>query len=89
MYPFIKFLVLLLAAAVCALGLIWLFQRKLIYIPMVQRVPSVESVLPGAEEVTFDTSDGLTLGGWFVPASGEAQGAMIVFNAPDRYKKKT
>jgi fermentation-respiration switch protein FrsA (DUF1100 family) len=60
--------------------MIWLFQRKLIYIPMVQRVPAAESVLAGAREVTFDTEDGLTLGGWFVPAVGEAAGAILVFN---------
>jgi fermentation-respiration switch protein FrsA (DUF1100 family) len=80
MYSFVKFLVLLLAAAICALGMIWLFQRKLIYIPMGKRVPRAESVLPGAREVSFETDDGLTLGGWFVPADGDAAGTVIVFN---------
>jgi fermentation-respiration switch protein FrsA (DUF1100 family) len=80
MYPFLKFLALLMAAALCAIGMIWLFQRKLIYIPMVQRVPSAESVLAGAREVTFDTEDGLTLRGWFVPAVSEPAGALLVFN---------
>jgi len=80
MYPFLKFLAVLMAVALCAIGMIWLFQRKLIYIPMVQRVPAAESVLAGAREVTFETEDGLTLCGWFVPAVGEASGAVLVFN---------
>ena len=65
------------------------YQRRLIYFPA-QRVPAVESVLPGAEEVTLETDGGLTLAGWFLPAqavSGRAAAAtdtprlaVIVFN---------
>jgi len=80
MYPFLKFLAFSTALALCAIGMIWLFQRKLIYIPMVQRVPPAQTVLPGAEEVSFVTADGVTLGAWFVPAAGEAAGAVLVFN---------
>jgi fermentation-respiration switch protein FrsA (DUF1100 family) len=80
MYPILKFLAYLAALTFCVIGLIWLFQRKLIYIPLEQHVPAVERVLPGAEEVSFVTADGVTLGGWFLPAAGEAAGAVIVFN---------
>jgi fermentation-respiration switch protein FrsA (DUF1100 family) len=80
MYPILKFLAFLAALALCVIGMIWLFQRKLIYMPMEQRVPVAKSVLPGAEEVSFVTADGVTLGGWFLPAAGEAAGAVIVFN---------
>jgi fermentation-respiration switch protein FrsA (DUF1100 family) len=61
--------ILLVVAAVLAasVGLLWAFQRHLIYLPSPGPVPPAASVLPGAEEVTFETADGLRLGGWFVP----------------------
>jgi len=71
------------SAAVVAvfLLLVWLFQRKLIYIPMEQRVPPASDVLPTAEEVVFRTDDGLILHGWFVPAASSPSWAtVLVFN---------
>ncbi|HZA84086.1 MAG TPA: alpha/beta hydrolase [Actinomycetes bacterium] len=70
-------IILLVVAAVLAasIGLLWAFQRRLLYLPAPRTVPPAASVLPGAEEVTFTTSDGLRLGGWFVPA-GAAEGAV-------------
>jgi fermentation-respiration switch protein FrsA (DUF1100 family) len=69
------------AAVVAILLLIWLFQRKLIYIPMEQRVPPASDVLPTAEEVVFRTDDGLNLHGWFVPAaSAPSLATVLVFN---------
>jgi uncharacterized protein len=61
--------ILLVVAAVLAasLGLLWAFQRSLIYLPSPGRVPPAASVLPGAEDVSFETADGLQLQGWFVP----------------------
>jgi fermentation-respiration switch protein FrsA (DUF1100 family) len=63
-------IILLVVAAllVAPLALLWAFQRRLIYLPAPRAVPPAASVLPGAEEVTFPTADGLRLGGWFVPA---------------------
>lgn len=43
------------------------FQRRFIYLPLPAAVSSPAEVLPGAREVTLQTSDGLELGGWFVP----------------------
>jgi fermentation-respiration switch protein FrsA (DUF1100 family) len=80
MYPLLKFLAFSIALALFAIGMIWLFQRKMIYMPMEQSVPAAERVLPGAEEVSFVTADGVTLGAWFLPAAGEAAGAVLVFN---------
>jgi uncharacterized protein len=62
--------ILLVVAAVLAapFGLLWAFQRRLLYFPAPRTVPPAASVLPGAEEVTFPTADGLRLGGWFVAA---------------------
>ena len=66
------------------LGTVWLFQRRLIYFPA-PGVPPVDERLPGWEEATFDTSDGLTLDGWFVPPPGDAP-VVLVFagNAGNR-----
>ena len=65
-------IILLVVAAVLAasLGLLWLFQRRLLYFPTPGPVPPAASTLPGAEDVTFETADGLRLHGWFVPAAG-------------------
>lgn len=62
---------------VVLLVLAWALQRRLIYLPS-GRVPAAGSVLPGAEEVSFDTEDGLRLRGWFVP--GTAGATVLVFN---------
>ena len=77
-------IILLIVAAVLVapIGLLWAFQRRLLYLPAPRTVPPAASVLPGAEEVTFETADGLWLGGWFVPAEGrEPPGtAVLVHN---------
>ncbi len=59
---------------------LWVFQRRLIYFPS-QDLSNVDLVLPGAESVTFRTEDGLTLAGWFVPATDGVDGVtVVVFN---------
>jgi uncharacterized protein len=68
-------IVLVVVAVLAApLGLLWLFQRRLLYFPTPDPVPPAASVLPGAEDVTFETTDGLHLAGWFVPAQPGARG---------------
>jgi pimeloyl-ACP methyl ester carboxylesterase len=47
-------------------GAVWLVQRRLIYFPDRSAPPPVASVLPGAQEVTLHTADGLELGAWLV-----------------------
>ena len=80
MRPWIFAVVAALALALFGLFLLWYRQRQLIYFPS-QVVPPAAAVLPGSEEVAFDTEDGLRLGGWFVPAAGEPRGpAVLVFN---------
>jgi fermentation-respiration switch protein FrsA (DUF1100 family) len=44
---------------------VWLLQRRLIYFPDAA-VPAPGSVLPGAQEITLRTEDGLALGAWYV-----------------------
>ena len=43
-------------------------------------MPPAASILPGAEEVAFDTADGLRLGGWFVPGARGPGPAVLVCN---------
>ena len=78
-------LLVVVAVLAAALGLLWLFQRRLLYFPTPGPVPPAASVLPGAEDVTFVTADGLRLAGWFVPAppgdrAGRARPAVLVCN---------
>jgi uncharacterized protein len=87
-------IILLVVVALLAtpVVLLWAFQRRLLYFPVPQTVPPAASVLPGAEEVAFDTADGVRLGGWFVRGSGAADNpappaarvvpgpAVVVFN---------
>jgi fermentation-respiration switch protein FrsA (DUF1100 family) len=69
------------AAIAVLLLLVWLFQRRLIYLPFGQRVPPAGAILPGATDVSFDTSDGLRLGAWYVPSeNGPNRGTVLVFN---------
>jgi len=56
------------------------FQRRLIYLPVPARVSPAAEVLPRAREVTLHTSDGLALGGLFVPA-GKPDRAIAVLVA--------
>lgn len=77
----IKWLVAIVAiTAAVAVVAACVFQRSLIYYPA-GPAPPAAGVLPGAEEVSFVTGDGVRLGGWFLPASGGVTRAtVIVFN---------
>ncbi|HEX2149384.1 MAG TPA: alpha/beta hydrolase [Actinomycetota bacterium] len=70
-------LLLLLGAPALILLLVYFLQRFLIYLPSGQ-VPPVSRILPGAEEVHFNTSDGLRLAGWFLPSESEVPGPAVL-----------
>ena len=63
------------------LALVWTLQRRLMYFPTVD-VPTLDAVeLAGAEAVTFGTTDGLRLNGWFFATSGpSSRTTVVVFN---------
>lgn len=64
-----------------ALAVIWFGQRGMIYFPDGETPAPAAYGLPGAEPQTFQTEDGLTLAGWFVPARAPASGyTLMVFN---------
>jgi predicted alpha/beta hydrolase len=65
-------------AALLVLVGIWLVQRRLIYFPTAG-VPQLATTLPGARLIQINTSDGLTLSGWLLPAPHSA-GAVLVLN---------
>jgi fermentation-respiration switch protein FrsA (DUF1100 family) len=71
----------ILATALVVLALAWLFQRRLIYLPSAGRVPPAAELLPGGEDITFETADGLRLEGSFVPAAtGHSRATVLVLN---------
>jgi alpha-beta hydrolase superfamily lysophospholipase len=70
-----------LAVVVVLLGALWVFQRRLIYLPSPGAVPPAASVLTGATDVTLETSDGVPLGAWLVrPAAPDRRAAVLVAN---------
>jgi uncharacterized protein len=58
-------------------GLLWVFQRSLIYLPDSAPVPAASTALPGARDVVLTTADGLDLGGWFLPADDGAPAVLV------------
>lgn len=62
------------------LGGLWLVQRSLIFFPDSSPPPEVAQALPGGQEVSITTSDGLELAAWYVPAS--EPGHQTVLAAP-------
>lgn len=73
-----RVLAIIVAAVAFALGLLWLMQRKLIYLPD-SGVPSVAAALPGWTDVVLSTADGIDLGGWFLAPEPGAP-VVVVFN---------
>ena len=60
---------------------LWAVQRRLMYFPMGPVLEPADVGATHVERVTFPTSDGLTLHGWFFPASpSPARFTIIVFN---------
>lgn len=64
----LRVVIVLIAAFALLVGLLWLFQRRLIYLPDNSAVPPAASVLPGGRDITLHTDDGLDLAAWYVPA---------------------
>ncbi|MBS4727821.1 alpha/beta hydrolase [Mycobacterium sp. SM1] len=60
-------------------------QRRLIYFPSREPVPSVAGVLPGGQDVVLQTEDGIRLGAWFLPAPAGGPAVLVCNgNAGDR-----
>ena len=77
----------MVCVAVVLVALLWTFQRHLIYLPSMAAVPPASAVLPGARDVVLETTDGLRLGAWLVPAGEPDRGMSVLVangNAGDR-----
>jgi uncharacterized protein len=61
-------------------GLLWGFQRKLVYLPDAGPVGPAGAAVPGARDVELRTSDGLTLAGWYVPGRSPDAVTVLVAN---------
>ncbi len=70
-----------LVLVLACLGLLWLTQRRLIYLRVAPPVPPVTTLWPRASEVSFQTEDGVRLRGWYLPPEvGVGTTAVLVFN---------
>ncbi len=70
----------LVGAVTIALALAWVLQRRMIYFPRLRDVPPAATALEGAEDVTFETADGLRLDGWFAAPTESTGATVLVFN---------
>lgn len=66
------------------LGSVWSQQRRLIYFPSGGPITPAATVLPGARDVVLHTADGLDLGAWYLPGSGDAAVLVLPGNGGDR-----
>ncbi len=73
-----KYAVILLALLGVLLAVLWALQRRLIYLPSNGNVPLAHEVIEGGRDVTLETSDGLSLGAWFVPADEPSIGLTVL-----------
>jgi uncharacterized protein len=74
---------ILVAVGVLLVGLLWVFQRSLIYLPSTRPLPSAAALLDGGRDVQLVTADGLRLAAWYLPAKARAPGrgaAVLVAN---------
>ena len=69
---------ILLALVGVLLVVMWVFQRRLIYLPSRGPVPEARDAIDGARDVTLETSDGLQLHAWFVPAPASGNGFTVL-----------
>jgi fermentation-respiration switch protein FrsA (DUF1100 family) len=74
----VRALIAALIVAALLLAALWVFQRRLIYLPDSSMVPPAGQVLAGAQDVRLATSDGLELGAWYVPAAGADRGVTVL-----------
>lgn len=64
------------------IGLLFVFQRSLIYLPDRSDAPPAAEVLDGGEDITLRTSDGLDLGAYLVRPSPDLDRDLAVLVAP-------
>jgi hypothetical protein len=78
--PVLRAALVALVVAAVLLGLLWAFQRRLVYLPDDGPVGAAADAVPGGRDVTLRTADGLDLGAWFVPGRADGAPAVLVAN---------
>jgi fermentation-respiration switch protein FrsA (DUF1100 family) len=67
----------ILLLVVLVTGLLWAFQRSLVYLPDAGSGRPAGEVLTGARDVELRTADGLELAAWFLPAGDDAPAVLV------------
>jgi uncharacterized protein len=83
----VRAVVIVSAAIVLMLVIVWALQRRLIYLPATEPVAPAGMVIKDAQDVRLRTDDGLVLGAWFVPGGDSGRGVTVLVangNAGDR-----
>ena len=81
MERYIAPLAIVIGVSALVLSLLWLFQRRLIYMPVTGAVPQASALMQGGEDVVLRTDDGLALGAYFIPPPPNGlDSTVIVFN---------
>lgn len=80
-----RFVLAVVGVAIAGMVLLWLSQRRLIYLPDTA-APSIATYLPRGEEIVFEVEDGVALTAWWLPPTTEAVATVVVFpgNAGNR-----
>jgi fermentation-respiration switch protein FrsA (DUF1100 family) len=79
MRGWLRLLTIVAGVVLVLVGLLWVFQRRLIYLPDAAAVPPAATVLRGASDVALRTADGLDLAAWYLPAAvGPCRPTVIV-----------
>ena len=74
----VRVLAVAVVLALVVVGLAWVLQRRLIYLPAGRPVAAPEQVLKGGSAVALHTEDGLDLTAWHAPATGPATGVTVL-----------
>jgi fermentation-respiration switch protein FrsA (DUF1100 family) len=83
----VRVVVVAVAVVVLLVAVVWLAQRRLIYLPATGPVAPAHTVIRGAEDVELRTGDGLVLDAWLVPAEEPRRNIAVLVangNAGDR-----
>jgi uncharacterized protein len=80
----LRVVLVILTVAALLTGLLWLFQRHLIYLPDSDPVPPAGEVIEGARDVWLTTDDGLRLGAWHLPGERDVTVLVAGGNAGNR-----
>ena len=74
----VRVLAVAVVLALVVVGLAWVLQRRLIYLPSGSPAAAPEQVLEGGSKVALHTEDGLDLTAWHAPATGPATGVTVL-----------